>query len=52
MNSILYTPYKIDGLEIKNRFTASAVFEYGADNGKITGKIKNGTQALPTAERE
>ena len=40
MNSILYTPYKIDGLEIKNRFTASAVFDYGADNGKITGKIK------------
>lgn len=52
MNSILYTPYKIDGLEIKNRFTASAVLNMARTMEKLRGKLKNGTQALPTAERE
>lgn len=36
----MYSSFKIKGLEIKNRLVASAVFEYGADNGRVTPKIE------------
>ena len=37
----MYTPFQIGGLSIKNRLVASAMFEYGAEDGKITERIKN-----------
>ena len=37
----MYTPFQIDELSIKNRLLASAMFEYGAEDGKITERIKN-----------
>lgn len=35
----MYTSFSIGGKEIKNRLTASAMFEYGAANGHITEQI-------------
>lgn len=40
MTSIMYTPFCMGNAQISNRLVASAMFEYGADNGKITEKIK------------
>ena len=34
-----YKPFKIKNVEVKNRLVASAMFEYGAENGKITDRI-------------
>lgn len=36
----LYDSFTIKGKEIKNRIVRSAMFEFGADNGKITPVIK------------
>jgi 2,4-dienoyl-CoA reductase-like NADH-dependent reductase (Old Yellow Enzyme family) len=35
----MYSPFKIGGLEIKNRLVRSATFEYGAEEGRITPRI-------------
>lgn len=35
----MYEPFMIDNLKIKNRIVRSAMFEYGADNGKISERI-------------
>ena len=35
----MYEPFQIGGAVIKNRLVASAMFEYGADNGRVTEKI-------------
>ena len=40
MSTIMYTHFHIGDTQIANRLVASAMFEYGADNGKITDKIK------------
>ncbi|MDO4325692.1 MAG: NADH:flavin oxidoreductase [bacterium] len=40
METIMYTPFHLGKFQIANRLVASAMFEYGADNGKITEKIK------------
>ena len=40
MSTIMYTPFNLGSIQVSNRLVASAMFEYGADNGKITGKIK------------
>ena len=40
MCGIMYTPFQLGNIEISNRFVASAMFEYGANNGHITEKIK------------
>ncbi|MGL5436427.1 MAG: hypothetical protein ACRDBO_13670 [Lachnospiraceae bacterium] len=40
MSTIMYTPFPLGDIQIPNRLVASAMFEYGADNGKITEKIK------------
>ena len=36
MSTIMYTHFHIGDTQIANRLVASAMFEYGADNGKIT----------------
>lgn len=41
MSKTMYTPFKLGNRQISNRLVASAMFEYGADNGKITEKIKH-----------
>lgn len=46
MSAIMYTPFQIGNTQISNRLVASAMFEYGADNGKITEKIKERYRAL------
>ena len=40
MSTIMYTPFPLGRTQIPNRLVASAMFEYGADNGRITEKIK------------
>lgn len=40
MSEIMYTPFYLKGKQIPNRLVASAMFEYGADKGRITDKIK------------
>jgi len=40
MSTIMYTPFNLGRIQIPNRLVASAMFEYGADNGRITEKIK------------
>ena len=40
MSTIMYTPFNLGRTQIPNRLVASAMFEYGADNGRITEKIK------------
>lgn len=37
----MYEPFIIDNLKIKNRIVRSAMFEYSADNGKISDNIIN-----------
>lgn len=37
----MYEPFMIDNLKIKNRIVRSAMFEYGADDGKISERIVN-----------
>jgi 2,4-dienoyl-CoA reductase-like NADH-dependent reductase (Old Yellow Enzyme family) len=39
MESIVYTPFTIGTATIPNRLVASAMFEYGADDGRITQRI-------------
>lgn len=39
MSSIMYTPFHLRKIQVSNRLVASAMFEYGAENGKITEKI-------------
>lgn len=46
MSTIMYTPFSIGNTQIPNRLVASAIFEYGADHGKITERIKNRYRAL------
>lgn len=46
MSSIMYTPFHLGNTSIPNRLVASAMFEYGADNGTITEKIKERYAAL------
>ncbi|MCC8023850.1 MAG: NADH:flavin oxidoreductase [Clostridium sp.] len=46
MSSIMYTPFPIGDIQIANRLVASAMFEYGADNGRITHRIKERYQQL------
>lgn len=41
MNRKMYTPYTIGNLQIKNRIVKSAMFEYGAENGRISERIVN-----------
>lgn len=41
MSKVMYSPVNLGTIQISNRLVASAMFEYGADNGKITDKIKN-----------
>lgn len=41
MSNIMYTPFNLGKKQIANRLVASAMFEYGANNGRITEKIKN-----------
>lgn len=36
---IMYTPFSIGKMEVKNRLVASAMFEAGAKNGQVTEKI-------------
>ena len=38
MSTIMYTPFHLKNIQVSNRLVASAMFEYGADNGKITEK--------------
>ena len=40
MATMMYTPFYLGKKQISNRLVASAMFEYGADKGKITEKIK------------
>lgn len=40
MSVTMYTPFQLGGLQIPNRLVASAMFEYGAEQGKITEKVK------------
>lgn len=40
MSTIMYTPFQLGNIQVSNRLVASAMFEYGAENGKITEKIK------------
>lgn len=44
--SIMYTPFHLKNTQVSNRLVASAMFEYGAENGKITEKIKEHYSAL------
>ena len=37
----IFDTFEIGGLEIKNRLVASAMFEYAADDGKITATFLN-----------
>ncbi len=46
MSDIMYTPFRIGNLQIPNRLVASAVFEYGAEDGKITDRIRDRYRAL------
>lgn len=46
MSTIMYTPFHLRNIQVSNRLVASAMFEYGADNGKITEKIKERYLAL------
>lgn len=46
MSKTMYTPFYLGNTAISNRLVASAMFEYGADNGKITEKIKERYLAL------
>lgn len=46
MSKIMYTPFTLGNLQISNRLVASAMFEYGADNGKITRKISERYRSL------
>lgn len=46
MSAIMYTPFQIGNAQISNRLVASAMFEYGADNGKITERMKKRYLAL------
>ena len=41
-----FDSFQIGGLEIKNRLVASAMFEYAADNGKITETFLNHYRTL------
>lgn len=40
MSKVMYSPVNLGAIQISNRLVASAMFEYGADHGKITQKIK------------
>ena len=46
MSTIMYTPFHLKNIQVSNRLVASAMFEYGADNGKITEKNKERYLAL------
>lgn len=46
MAEIMYTPFCAGSTQVPNRLVASAMFEYGADAGKITEKIKQRYLAL------
>lgn len=46
MATIMYTPFRLKNTMVSNRLIASAMFEYGADHGKITEKIKARYAAL------
>lgn len=50
MSTIMYTPFNLGDQQISNRLVASAMFEYGADNGKITEKIKKRYIELASGE--
>lgn len=41
MEQKMYQSFNIGNVEIKNRLVKSAMFEFGADNGKITNQIIN-----------
>lgn len=41
MYKAMYSPFNLGAIQIGNRLVASAMFEYGADNGRITEKINN-----------
>ena len=41
MSQVMFEQFKIGEVEIKNRLVASAMFEYAADNGRITNRIVN-----------
>ncbi len=46
MQSDMYTPLRLGNTQIQNRLVASAMFEYGADSGRITKKIMERYLAL------
>lgn len=46
MASGMYTSFRLGDMEIPNRLIASAMFEYGADHGRITDKIKKHYERL------
>lgn len=50
MATMMYTPFYLGKKQISNRLVASAMFEYGADKGKITEKSKDAMLNSPTAE--
>lgn len=46
MSKMMYSPFNIGNLTIANRLAASAMFEYGAENGHISDKIRVRYEAL------
>ncbi|MHC1720388.1 MAG: hypothetical protein AB9844_06890 [Clostridiaceae bacterium] len=40
MNQKMYEPFVVGNVELKNRLVKSAMFEFGAEEGKITDKIR------------
>lgn len=46
MSKTMYSPFQIGNLMIANRLVASAMFEYGAENGRISDKIRERYEEL------
>lgn len=46
MSKTMYSPFQIGNLTIANRLAASAMFEYGAENGRISDKIRERYEEL------
>ncbi len=46
MSKTMYSPFQIGNLPLANRLVASAMFEYGAENGKISDKIRARYEAV------
>ena len=39
MSKLMHTPYRIGNIVISNRIVKSAMFEYCANQGRITGRF-------------